>query len=224
MRVAPWRLLAFGLLFLPVIGLSVAAQPPVGRPTVAPPTKALTVEEIEKLKADLAALVGDKKATLPEETPSSERAKLRAELAALMDQIKNLPTGSSPPRSHDPNPVPKVKGSGGGHDDGPAPDKLSAATNYFRSNDFQAALGVLQQINLAQLGAEDRAFAKYLTGCCQRRLNNTPEALRLFREVSNPPVEDEFLSGCALWQISLIRANQDLATQLEQLRARQKSK
>lgn len=223
MRVAPWRPLAFGLLFLPVIGLSVAAQPPVGRPTAAPPTKALTVEEIEKLKADLAALAGDKKAALPEETPSSERAKLRAELAALLDQIKNLPSGSSPPRSQDPYPPPKVI-KPIGPDDGPAPDKLSAATNYFRSNDFQAALGVLQQINLAQLGTEDRAFAKYLTGCCQRRLSNIPEALRLFREVSNPPVEDEFLSGCALWQISLIRANQDLATQLEQLRARQKSK
>ena len=70
---------------------------------------------------------------------------------------------------------------------------------------------------------EDRAFVRYMLACSLRRLGKTSEAEVIYREVANSP-DDEFLANCAIWQLSLIRSEQELQLQLEQLRSRAKTK
>jgi hypothetical protein len=214
-----WRRLAFGLFLVPLLGLVVAAQPPVpseDRPTMLPPSSAL---EIEKLKADLAALTGDSK-TPAEDTTKSERTKLRAELTALLKRVEALPPGSlqraqdwTMPKSQLPS-----------EDFAKAPDLVRSAMKDFRAGALKEALGTLEKSELNQPNSDERAFVRYLRACCLRRLGRQDEAIKLYHEIAATPQEDEFIAECALWQVSLSRAQQDIQTQLEQLRARAKSK
>jgi hypothetical protein len=214
-----WRRLAFVLVFVPLLVLAGSAQPPVpteGHPTSLPPSR---TAEIEKLKADLAALTGEGK-TPAQDTNKSERAKVRDDLTALLKRLESLPPGGLA-RPQDPS-LQKSKLSS--EDAAKTHDLVRSAMNEFRDGALKEALGTLEKNELNQTNGEDRAFVRYLRACCLRRLGRQDEALKIFHEIAALPQEDEFIAECAMWQISLIRANQDLQTQLEQLRARVKSK
>ncbi|QJW94376.1 hypothetical protein [Frigoriglobus tundricola] len=155
------------------------------------------------------------------EDPSVERARLQAKL------LKMLETMSPPPTSYPPAPAPGAAkgptktetGSGGSK----SIDPIREATNYFRDNDFEGARRTFQLIDPATLGAEDRAYVRYMLACSCRRMGKITEATDYYREVANSTA-DEFLANCAVWQLSLIKADQELQAQLEQLRSRAKNK
>jgi hypothetical protein len=205
MRVAARRI-AFVLTAVPLVGVAAVAQLPAPGQLPDP----------EKLKADTAALAAERRAAA--ELAEGERAKLRAELLARLKALTAGPPIAPivPPRP--PVVIPKV-GSGGR-----PVDALGLAMNLFRDDDVEAALGAFRQIDPAALAPADRAFVRYMTASCLRRLGRTTEALVAYREVAEAPQDDEFLAGSAVWQVSMIRSNQELQAQLEQLRARAKGR
>jgi hypothetical protein len=153
---------------------------------------------------------------------AAERAKLQADLLALLKRISVSPSPPMPyPSGPMPSPGPKPKVEPGVGSKGP--DPIREAMNSFRDNDFEGAKRTLQLIDPTTLPKEDRVFVRYLTACCFRRQGKTAEAEVIYREVANSG-DDEFLESCAKWQLSLIRSEQELQAQLEQLRARAKSK
>lgn len=152
---------------------------------------------------------------------AAERAKLQADLLLLLKKLSTAPapvpypSGPMPP----PGPKPKVEPSVGTK----GPDAIREGMNLFRDNDFEAAKRTFQLIDPVVLAKEERAFVRYMLACCLRRQGKAAEAEVIYREVANGG-DDEFLASCAVWQLSLIRSEQELQTQLEQLRARAKSK
>ncbi len=156
------------------------------------------------------------------EDPSVERARLQAKLLKLLETMNPPPnTAPSPPITAPGSkggPSPETGGGGG-----KSIDAIREATNYFKSNDFEAARRTFQFIEPATLGAEDRAYVRYMLACSCRRLGRIPEAKDFYREVTSNTA-DEFLANCAIWQLSLIKADEELQAQLEQLRSRAKNK
>lgn len=154
-----------------------------------------------------------------------ERDKLHAELLKALNRINSAPPAVTPmgptmPPALAPsatNVVPEVAL------DGTDESKMKAATNYFKVSQFEAARITFNGINTTALPREDRAFVKYMVACCLRRLDRIPEAETAFREVANSD-DDEFYKSSAIWQLSLIKSNRDLDTQLRELRSRAKSK
>jgi hypothetical protein len=210
MRVAVWRRLAMGLLLLLVVGVGAPAQVPGDPPKLVP-------VDVAKLKADLAALAGETKTT--EEANAGTRAALQAELKSLIKAINDRPSVAPSPRPPGVSPSPGTKIESGGK----FVDELRFAMNLFRDGDYEAARQAFQRIDPKQLVLEDRAFARYMTACCLRLQGKVAEAEVIYREVADAK-EDEFVAGCAIWQLALIRSNRELQTQLEVLRARAKTK
>lgn len=152
---------------------------------------------------------------------TAERAKLQAELLAL---LKRMSANPSPPM---PSPVPptavappKAKAD----PDAKSLDPVREAMNLFRDNDFELARQIFQRIDPTTLPTkEDRVFVRYMVACCHRRQGRVAEAEVIYREVANNR-DDEFLAGYAQQQLSLIGSERELQAQLEQLRSRAKSK
>lgn len=158
--------------------------------------------------------------TAAAESASTEAAKLQADLRRLLEKIDRVPTGPGP-MMPPVTPVPIAKGK---DDGGTAPvDRLRSATNLVRDNKIEAALGAFRLIDLQQLTADDRAFARYMTAACLRRLGRPAEALPIYREVADAG-DDPFVSSSALSQVNLLRASEELEAQLVQLRARPKNR
>lgn len=153
--------------------------------------------------------------------PAAERAKLQADLLLLLKRISASPGSVSPAGPmYPPGPKPKVVEPGSG---AKGPDPIREGMNLFRDNDFEAARRVFQLIDPTPLPREDRAFVRYMLACCLRRQGKPADAEVIYREVANSG-DDEFLASCAIWQQSLIQSERQLQAQLEQLRARAKSK
>jgi hypothetical protein len=152
---------------------------------------------------------------------AAERAKLQADLLLLLKRISASPAPLpyTPGPMSLPGPKPKVEPGTGAK----GPDPIREGMNYFRDSDFEAAKRTFQLIDPVALPKEDRAFVRYMLACCLRRQGKQAEAEPIYREVANSG-DDEFLASCAVWQLSLIRSEQELQIQLEQLRARAKSK
>jgi hypothetical protein len=164
-------------------------------------------------------IVGKGAKETDELSTSAERAKLQAELLLLLKRVSASAPSVSPPMSVPPAPKPKDDATSR-----KSVDAIREGMNLFRDNDFEGARRVFQLIDPTGLSREDRAFVRYMLASSLRRQNRLVEAEVIYREVGNNPDDDEFLATLALWQISLIRTEQDLQLQLEQLRARAKSK
>lgn len=162
------------------------------------------------------ALAADPKNGEP--STSEQRAKLQAELLQLLKRINSAPAPMPYPPSMPPVPKPKYEPG-----DGTKVNAIKEGMNLFRDNNFDAARRVFQLIDTATLDREDRAFVRYMLACSLRRLGKTSDAEVIYREVANSS-DDEFLANCAIWQLSLIRSEQELQLQLEQLRSRTKTK
>lgn len=218
MRATVWRRLASVFLLVPLVGVVAVAQPVPGdwRPTTLPP---LSPTDSDRLKADSEALAKERRAA--EAAAGSDRARLAAQLTALLKRIDSLPDPSlPPPRSHEP---PKSKFAD--PEPGRTLDGVRLAMNLFRDGDFRAAYQAFR--NLDPLTKEDRSFVRYMGACCLRRLGRTGEAEVIYREIANGQAtgqEDEFVAGCSVSQLSILRANQELEAQLVQLRTRAKGK
>lgn len=161
--------------------------------------------------------------------PPSESAKKRDELHAdllkVLERLNSAPAPATPAGPKMPPvapPNPKTDGPIVPLDGTPA-SVIKAGVTYFKNNDFEAARLLFAGIDTTSFPREDRAFVKYMVGCCLRRLERLPEAEIAFREVANSD-DDEFHKNCAIWQLSLIKSNRELNTQLGELRARAKSK
>lgn len=153
---------------------------------------------------------------------AAERAKLQADLLLLLKRLSAAPPATYPAPGPMPLPGPRPKVEPGAS--GPKSlDPVREGMNLFRDNDFEAAKRVFQLIDPTVLQKEDRAFVRYMLACCLRRQGKPAEAEVVYREVANSG-DDEFLASCASWQLSLIRSEQELQAQLEQLRARAKSR
>ncbi len=197
MQVSVWRWVTFAMALVLMVAVGAPAQPPMPFP------------------ADKSAV--DRKAGT--EDTAAERARLQAELLLLLKRLSASPTPVTYPPSGAPAPRPKTDSGVGGK----SVDAIREGMNYFRDNDFEAARRTFQLIDPTSLGREDRAFVRYMLACSLRRLNRISEAETIYREVANSQ-DDEFYADCAIWQLSLIRSEQELRAQLEQLRSRAKSK
>lgn len=179
--------------------------------------------------AVLATAVGGSAQPMPAPVPpdvkgtdtAAERAKLQAELLAL---LKRMSANPSPPM---PTPVPptavappKTKAD----PDAKSLDPVREAMSLFRDNDFELARQIFQRIDPATLPTkEDRVFVRYMVACCHRRQGRVADAEVIYREVANNR-DDEFMAAYATQQLSLISSERELQAQLEQLRSRAKSK
>jgi hypothetical protein len=156
-----------------------------------------------------------------------ERDKLYAELTKALDRALSAPQTPAPtpgptmPPAVVP-PSPKATAPELPPDGTPA-STIKEGVNLFKSNDFDAARRAFAGLNPTELPREDRAFVKYMTACCLRRLGRTQEAETVYREVANSD-DDEFHKNCAIWQLSIIKSNRELETQLAELRSRAKTK
>jgi hypothetical protein len=200
-----WRCITFALALVPVIAAGALAQPEPRPLPAPPPTEKFDKEAKEAKEA---------------EDLSAQRAKLQAELLALLKTISaRAPAGPASP----PMPAPKVKPDYPPPESGKSIDQVREGMNLFRDNYFEAARRVFYAIDPATLNREDRVFARYMLASSLRRLGKVADAEVIYREIANNP-DDEFLASCAISQLSLIRSNQELEVQLEQLRSRAKSK
>lgn len=148
-----------------------------------------------------------------------ERAKLQGQLQELLKRLNERP----PAPSYGPAP-PVPTGKKFEFPEGTRPvDSLRLAMNLFRDGEFDAALRAFRLIDPATLSREDRTFVQYMSACGLRRLGKRGEAAVIYREVADAH-EDEFITECAVWQLSLIRSTQELEAQIEQLRSRPKSR
>lgn len=152
---------------------------------------------------------------------TAERAKLQAELLALLKRMSANPTAPMPtpvtPAPASPKDGKAEPPVGGG------PDKLREAMSLFREGRFDAARVAFDQMPVDTMPKEDRAFVRYMLASCHRRLGNPARAEGIYREVANSG-DDEFLAGYASQQLYLIGSERELQSQLEQLRSRAKSK
>lgn len=194
----------------------VAAQP-------GPPPAKLPTPNV--LKSDTDALAKERADALKQlpggVKTSAERELLREKLNEILKRLE-----SRPPTA----PFPKLPTAPGGKeqkfdlpDGGRAVDLVRMAENLYRAGDTDAALRAFRLVNPASLPREDRAFVQYMIGCCLRKTGRRTEAAQAYREVAEAR-EDEFLSECAIWQLSLIRSAQELEAQLEQLKWRPKTR
>jgi hypothetical protein len=198
------RWIAFALLLVPVIAAGAIAQPEPAPFPPAPPAR-------EK---------AEKGAKLDDEDLSAQRAKLQADLLAL---LKTLNARGPVPPMGPPMTSPKGKTDYPPPEPGKSIDQVREGMNLFRDNYFEAARRTFYAIDPATLNREDRVFVRYMYACSLRRVGKIAEAEVVYREVANNP-DDDFLASCAISQLSLIRSNADLEAQLEQLRSRTKSK
>jgi hypothetical protein len=215
------RKLAFGFLLTLFAGVGAVAQLPPSSPEPLSPKETAPAARVrDQLKTDLAALLGDKKDVVTADDVASERARLQAKLQELLYRINNpRPSPSTGPKVPI-APKPRVEGS---LSDSKSIDPIREGMNRFRDNDFDIALAVFRMIDPNILGPEDHAFVQYMRACCLRRLNKLNEAANLYREVADAH-ENDFITECAIWQLSLIRSQQELEAQIEQLRARTKTR
>lgn len=172
-------------------------------------TKALKdeMDKLLKLREDLQP-----------ENASDERTKLRNQLNDLLkklDQPKSKPTEKERPHA----PPPKVSLPEGGK----SIDTMRFAINAYKAGDVKGALDAFRLIDLEKLSGEERAFARYLTANCLRQTGKVAEATNIYREIADEK-PDPLLTECALTQLGLIRSTRELDAQLEQLRARRKTR
>ncbi|HEY1190672.1 MAG TPA: hypothetical protein VGE74_23775 [Gemmata sp.] len=176
---------------------------------------------LNKLKADTAALAAERAAA---ESNSTERAKLADDLRRLMDRLDKEPRTTPMPPPVTPNTgAPKKDPHGGGLSSGVPVDRLRAAMNLVRDNQIESALNAFRLLDMQQLSPDDRAFAKFMTASCLRRLGRTAEAMPIYREVGDAG-EDPFISSSAVSQLALMRTAEELQAQLAKLRERPKTR
>lgn len=152
---------------------------------------------------------------------AAEKAKLQAELLAL---LKRMSANPSPPM---PTPVPPVAVAPKPRSDtdtAKSLDPVREGMALFRESDFESARLIFQRIDPATLPSkEDRAFVRYMIASCHRRQGRTGDAEVIYREVANSR-DDEFLASYATQQLSLISSERELQAQLGELRSRAKPK
>lgn len=197
------------------------AQPPAGRaPTPAgqalkDATDTLKAER-EKLAQDVAAEAGN----------AAERMTLRATLLKKIQELGDRKVTPPPVTLPPPKPVPSVGAKP--ETKWPPPgegstslDPLREAQNLYQAGQADAAYRALQFLMQQPdtLSPHDRAFAQYLSACCQRRMGKLPEAAALFRQIADAK-PDVVLTEGALSQLSLIRSAQEFEKRMEELRAR----
>jgi hypothetical protein len=204
MRVGLWRLSTCGVILIAAVA-GAPAQPPEPRPPGPAPGPLPVPTPVEKGTVDTTA----------------ERARLQADLLALLKRLSAAPAPGSYAPVPGPGSGPKSKYEPGAG--GKGSDSVREGMNLFRDNDFEAARRVFQLIEPSTLPREDRAFVRYMLASCWRRIGKPAEAEVIYREVANSG-DDEFLASCAVQMLSLIRSEQELQAQLEQLRSRAKSR
>jgi hypothetical protein len=162
----------------------------------------------------------------PPASDGNKRDELRAELLQALKRANSAPVAPSPtagptmPPAVQPAPksaLPELPL------DGTPASVLKAGVNAFKDGKFEAARLIFGGLDTAGFPREDRAFVKYMIACCLHRSGRTAEAEIQFREVANSD-DDEFHKNCAIWQLSLIKSNRELQTQLGELRSRAKTK
>lgn len=206
---------------------AVIAQPPFGRAPTAAGQK--LKEATESLKSEREKLAED---AATESGNAAERMTLRATLLKKIGELDKLrsapPSVVLPP----PKPVPVPPVGVKPETKWPPPsegstslDPLRESQNLYQAGQVDAAYRALQFLMQQPdtLSPHDRAFAQYLSACCQRRMGKLPEAAALFREIADSK-PDVVLTESALSQLSLIRSAQEFEKRMEELRARRSAR
>ena len=155
------------------------------------------------------------KVAAADDSMANERSRLQAELRDLLSRLAARPPSApvAPPPKKSTTVAPPL--------DGKPIDAIREGVNYFRDNDFEFAARVFGRIDLNTVTRDDRAFVQYMRACSLRRMNRINDAAAIYREIADAH-DDDFLTECAIWQLSMIRESQELETQLVQLRVRTK--
>jgi hypothetical protein len=195
------------------------------KPTTPPRAPAAT-SQVETLKSELESLIRERetasKSTIEEPSNMAERAKLKSKVLSLIDRLetkKPTPPVTMPP-AKTPDAVittPKVDISEGATDG----DRLRSAENYFRSNNVDASLRVLNMTEPTNLTRDERIYADYLKACCLRKLGKVADAKVLYRKIADDKA-DEFLTESSLTQLQILNQTQEIEDRLTQLRASRK--
>ena len=183
---------------------------------------------LDALKDERKAIAKERSAVNrePEDDRSSaaEKRALRKRIEELIEKMGKK--SSAPPKGPElriPSDPPKERRDPpAGRSEIKANDPVARAVTLYRAEQYDAAFQAFKIVDLSGLGREDRAFVQYMTGCCLRRVDKLSEAAAVFREVTDAR-DDEFLTECALWQLSSIRWRQDLEKQLVEMRQRREA-
>ena len=204
-------------LFPRSLSLEIMAAALVWWPIKAQETRYDAEASLEKLKAEIDALLQQRSSTESGKgNLYSERSRLQQELKELLQRIESRPPTFPRPKANE-TPTRKFEI---GQGDKPL-DLLRSATNLFKDGDVDAALRTLRMIDTSALGREDRAYTKYMIATCLRRTGRVSEAATVYREVAESR-EDDFLAECAIWQLSILRSTQEFQGYLDRLREKKK--
>jgi hypothetical protein len=101
-------------------------------------------------------------------------------------------------------------------------DPLALAQTLFKAEDYQTSLRAYRMIDLKGLKAEQRLPIQYMIATCLKHLGKISEASAVYREIANSR-GDEQVAACAQWQLSALRWQQEMQTQLHDIRERRKT-
>jgi hypothetical protein len=101
-------------------------------------------------------------------------------------------------------------------------DPLALAQVLFKAGNYEASLKAYRLIDLRGMKAEVRLPIQYLIATCLKRNGKTEAAAGIYREIANAR-GDENLAACAQWQLSTMRRQQEMLTQLDSIRQRRKA-
>ena len=203
--------------------------------------------QFQQLKSAREALVAERLAmnSLHETSGSltDENAKLRVRVRDILTKLaarkknQTTGTGSAPPKSGVPTSQPATKENKSADNEADPPvvpettstskgarplDPLALAHSLFQSGNFEAALKAYRMIELKGMKAEERLPIQYMTATCLKRLDKIDEAITMYREVANSR-GDEHLALCAQWQLSALRWQRELLSQLTEVRQRRQA-
>jgi hypothetical protein len=101
-------------------------------------------------------------------------------------------------------------------------DPMALAQVLFKAGNYAPALQTFRLIDQRGMKADERLPIQYLIATCLKRLGKTEAAAGVFREIANSR-GDADLAVCAQWQLSSLRWQQDLRTQIDTIRQRRKA-
>jgi hypothetical protein len=203
-------------------------------------------ENFRKLKTERETLQAERltyvHASISDASFAEENAKLRLRLGEVLTRLgskMNPPRVSAPPPASEtpakpPDPTteksspqkqPPAPAEGGGTlplENARPLDPMALAQVLFKAGNYGPALQTFRLIDQRGMKADERLPIQYLIASCLKRLGKTEEAAGVFREIANSR-GDENLAVCAQWQLSALRWQQDMRTQLDTIRQRRKA-
>ena len=96
-------------------------------------------------------------------------------------------------------------------------DRMALANSLYATGQFEQCLQTLDAVLDSSLTPDDKLWKVYLRASCHRSLNNTQEAVRIYRTIASGP-ETAWTHDLALWWLDHLSERDELIKQTELLR------